>query len=302
MSWLRIDDNFISHPKVLEASGILGKFGLGRVLTIWIQGLAYASKYATDGRISHDALARFHDDPNVVQVACTLVKVGLWETYNGGYQVHDYLEYNISAAEVERKKAEDRERKRRGLRVDSARNPPGIQTTEAEVFRAESEPRAGARARVPSPSPSPEKKDPPLPPTGGTPADAGDGFDEFYAGYPRKVKRPDALKAWKQQKLTRADLPRLLDSVERWKRTTQWQDPEKIPYPASFLRGEQYNDDPAPSLLPLPRALGPEYRVRNWFAECTHEPPCETEPMHDRRVGIDALKVHSQEARKDEVF
>ncbi len=125
MAWTRVDDGFLGHPKVTRAAERLGRWGLGRVLVIWHQGQAHASRYLTDGILSRESVARFHDDPKPLVVAEALAEAGLWETVDGGYRIHDYLDYNLSAAEVERKKEADRTRKAGGGRPDSGATPPG---------------------------------------------------------------------------------------------------------------------------------------------------------------------------------
>ena len=47
MSWVRIEDRFALHPKVVGLSD--GAFRL------YVSGLCYANLYHTDGRISHAA-------------------------------------------------------------------------------------------------------------------------------------------------------------------------------------------------------------------------------------------------------
>lgn len=94
--WLKLDDNFHSHPKVLAA---------GRdARDLYVAGLAYAAKHLTDGVIPEGAVATLAvmagaevDGP---AAAARLVEVGLWEEGAGGYQVHDYHDYNPSGAEV----------------------------------------------------------------------------------------------------------------------------------------------------------------------------------------------------------
>ena len=79
-------------------------------------------------------------------------------------------------------------------------------------------------------------------PTGatGTPR----GFDRFWAVYPRRVGKQDALKAWGQLNPDDDLVELIVAGVERWKRSEQWTKDEGrfIPYPATFLRGERWNE------------------------------------------------------------
>lgn len=71
-------------------------------------------------------------------------------------------------------------------------------------------------------------------------------FPEFWASYPRKTKRKDAAKAWASGRLdAKADL--ILADVARRKREHRgWQDRQFIPYPATYLRGEGWEDEIEP--------------------------------------------------------
>jgi len=135
MAWTRVDDDFLGHPKTTRAAKLLGRFGLGRVLVVWHQGQSHANRYLTDGVLSEEVVSRFHDDPRPVEVAEALVSSGLWERAEGGFTIHDFLEYNPSRQTVMEKREEDRRRKSGrippGIQTESARNPTGIQTESA---------------------------------------------------------------------------------------------------------------------------------------------------------------------------
>ena len=71
-----------------------------------------------------------------------------------------------------------------------------------------------------------------------------DGFDRFWSAYPRRVGKKDAVKVWNQIKPDDNLIEQIVQGVERWKRSEQWTKDEGrfIPYPATFLRGERWND------------------------------------------------------------
>lgn len=97
--WIKVDDGFISHPKVLAAAERLGSYGLGRAISGWLKGISYAGRHQTDGFIPARIVAQL-DDPAAKVVAKVLVEVGLWETVEGGYRIHDYHDYNPRAEKV----------------------------------------------------------------------------------------------------------------------------------------------------------------------------------------------------------
>jgi hypothetical protein len=104
--WVRIDDQIAHHPKFIAAGPIASWF--------WVCGCGYCAKYLTDGFIPDAALANLGGVTNPRKWAQKLVGVGLWLRVDGGYQVHDYHDYNLTAAEVKAKRDRDRARKKNG--------------------------------------------------------------------------------------------------------------------------------------------------------------------------------------------
>ena len=153
MTWTKIDDQFYDHPKVV-AAGPLG-------IALFVCGLSYCSRHLTDGFISTVQVRRLIDIDNPGDVAEKLVAVGLWERRDGGYQVHDYLEYNPSRAKVEAiRQARIEAGREGGLRSGEARRKQAEEKEEANVKQKSSKDEAKAEAktnsRIPVPVPVPE--------------------------------------------------------------------------------------------------------------------------------------------------
>ena len=69
-------------------------------------------------------------------------------------------------------------------------------------------------------------------------------FDAFWKEYPKKVKKPDAIKAWnKIPPLT--DPHDVIEGVLRWKKSDQWtrDGGRYIPNPATWLNARQWEDE-----------------------------------------------------------
>jgi hypothetical protein len=70
-------------------------------------------------------------------------------------------------------------------------------------------------------------------------------FDAFYAAYPHKMVRSDALKAFKR---VQGSAPAIMAGLSRW--ISYWRaaktPTDKIPYPATWLNRHQWEDAPAP--------------------------------------------------------
>ena len=69
-------------------------------------------------------------------------------------------------------------------------------------------------------------------------------FDKFWALYPKKVAKADARKALLQTKDIRPELTNLLTAITSACKTESWMKSGGafIPYPASYLRGERWDD------------------------------------------------------------
>jgi len=95
MAWTRIDDKFLMNPKV-QTAGPLG-------MALYLAGLIYANTNLTDGFIVESMLpvlcGMAYQTPNKGW-AQVLVKLNLWEKVEGGYQIHDFLEFNKSREQI----------------------------------------------------------------------------------------------------------------------------------------------------------------------------------------------------------
>ncbi len=76
-----------------------------------------------------------------------------------------------------------------------------------------------------------------------------EGFAEFWAAYPRKVAKPDAIKVWHKLRPDQSLRAAILSALEKQKRWDDWtkDDGRFIPYPASWLNAEGWNNQ-----LPTP--------------------------------------------------
>lgn len=93
MPWMRLDDQIFLHPKIVAA---------GKDATLLhLSALAYASSQLTDGFIPSAAVRVIAATVNVsAKGVAALVEVGLWEVTDGGYAIHDFLQYNPSREET----------------------------------------------------------------------------------------------------------------------------------------------------------------------------------------------------------
>ena len=73
-------------------------------------------------------------------------------------------------------------------------------------------------------------------------------FNMFWDNYPRKESKPAARKAFEKIKPDRALTEQIVESVQKWKQSSQWSenDGQFIPYPASWLNQRKWEDEPQP--------------------------------------------------------
>jgi uncharacterized protein YdaU (DUF1376 family) len=69
------------------------------------------------------------------------------------------------------------------------------------------------------------------------------GFAFFWESYPKKVGKPLARRAWLSKVRDDNRYPEVIAGLERWKACEQWQDPQFIPYPATFLNQLRWQDE-----------------------------------------------------------
>ena len=99
MTWAKLSDKLWSHPKVV---------GLPLpALRLWLFGLSWASGHETDGHIPRAVLPIIFGTP---KLAAALVSARLWETADGGWQIHNFTRYNPTRAELDEKRAATAER------------------------------------------------------------------------------------------------------------------------------------------------------------------------------------------------
>ena len=109
MPWVRIDDSLPDHPKVALVAD-------DAAMWLHVCGLCYANRYLTNGFIPKEQVKRLARNRG----AAKLVKAGLWDEVDGGYQIHDYLEYQSSRDKVlaDREAAKKRMARARGENFD----------------------------------------------------------------------------------------------------------------------------------------------------------------------------------------
>ena len=108
MAWLKVESSVSRNRKFVQAGPAAS--------WLWICGLAYCQEGLTDGFIPSESLD-FLGVKHPLPLARDLVTARLWDTVEGGWRIHDYLDHNKPASEVERIKAARRESGEHGGRA-----------------------------------------------------------------------------------------------------------------------------------------------------------------------------------------
>lgn len=106
MVWFRMDDSFPSHPKVL---GIPRRERLAAI-GLWTLAGGWCAKQLTDGYLAEHMVDEIGGSS---KSAAALVNAGLWDLVDGGYQFHDWNDYNPTRDDVEADRSAARERMKR---------------------------------------------------------------------------------------------------------------------------------------------------------------------------------------------
>jgi hypothetical protein len=93
MTWARLDDGFPQHPKVIGLSDA--------AFRLHVSAVCYCARNLTDGAIPKAALKVLGGSARHV---AELHTAGLWEAAGNGFTVHDYLDYNPSAKQIDSKR------------------------------------------------------------------------------------------------------------------------------------------------------------------------------------------------------
>jgi hypothetical protein len=115
MGWVRLDDNFADHPKVIA----LGD----SAFRLYIEGLCYSNRQLTDGYIPNAVYTKLSNNDD----AQFLIEAGLWEDTEGGFVIRSYTEYQPTREKIEKKREEAKERLRRYRERNANETPPPTQ-------------------------------------------------------------------------------------------------------------------------------------------------------------------------------
>lgn len=221
-NWIESHDDIWEHHKTLRMCSMLGikpVQAVGHLTSLWHFVLRNAWSDANLepwGDVGIEMACRWDGKPGEMVKALRAVN------FLDDSQVHGWLERAGTLVY-------DRLRKRKS-REDSVR---------------------GLSGKVPAPQPYPAKPNPPKKAPSGS---NGDGFDQFWDSYPRKVGKEAARKAWLKAKPSPALVGQILSAISIQRSCIQWTKDagQYIPHPATWLNQGRWQDE-----VDMPAAAAP---------------------------------------------
>jgi hypothetical protein len=239
MPWFKVDDQSTFNPKVVRAGN--GAFGA------LIRLGAYCNAQLTNGFVT-DEIVRMVASSRELE---KMLDANMLHPVDGGYQIHDYLEYQASKEQVQADRQAIKER------VKRHRNGVTAPVTTAVTNAYQQRDRNAVGNTVGnSPLSSPIQSYPILSEETQTPIAASPlvlvptvraaRFDlgAIYAEYPRKVGKAKGVKALERQIKTAEDFDRAMQGVIAFAvaMKSEGRPVDKIPYFSTWVNEEQWRD------------------------------------------------------------
>lgn len=102
-------------------------------------------------------------------------------------------------------------------------------------------------------------------------------FDIFWNAYPVKVNKKRCMELWKKINPDDALLQKMLESIERWKKTRRWKE-GYVKDPDTWLRNENWNDVPDE----------PNPKSKNPFNNYSQRPPMTQEQFEALTIDLNS--------------
>ena len=148
------------------------------------------------------------------------------EKVDGGWVLLNHEKYRAKLSEDERReyfRVKKREQRQKPVQNVKDNDPLVKNVTQAEAD-AEADAEANSKSIVAQTATS-------------------DRFEEFWNCYPKKVGKKPSRKAWLRIIGVHNHAAEIIAGIEKWKLSRQWQDPQYIPNPETFLNQRRWEDE-----------------------------------------------------------
>lgn len=254
MTWLKIDDSFYDHPKVFDAPDC--------AVALWTRAGTWSARNLTDGFVPSGMPARLCDDPDTA--VRELVRRGLWIRTTGGYQFHDWGDYQPSSASVKDLRAKRAAAGKQGGQAKAAK-----QTSSKRLANASQVGKQNAAPTRPDPPPTGERVGAGAPPPrhlATCPYQTRDPLTCSVCASERKATASQEPLPWPSTQDTHPAAPintapptaasSAPVNAKAEPTPTQSQNPPPLPLPMSGATGQPqpHHPDPNPAEAPSPPA------------------------------------------------
>lgn len=234
-TYITLHDGMPDHPKIGALSD--------KAFRTWIELLCWCSRYKTDGKVTK----AWFEKVAPLKARRELLD-GLVDDLGTEYAIHDYLEHQRSAAEIDELSKKRSEAGKRGLakryQKDNKPVASDLAIATAKPLQRGSKPLADTDTEEIDKSISTAT----APPT----AEFETQFQAFYTKYPRRIAPAAARRAFKAA-LKKTTIDVVLAAAEQYADLTNGTEQRFIPYPATWLNQERWADETRPeSVAPSP--------------------------------------------------
>ncbi len=258
MTWFKVDDSFYDHPKVFDAPDC--------AVALWVRAGTWSARNLTDGFVPAGMPARFCDDfERAVQ---ELIGRGLWKRTKGGFQFHDWTDYQPTRDEAiagrDGMSSGGALGNHRRWHLGQGKKNASCRYCQGKQDRVTDRVPDQVGDGVPESGPNPPTRPDPSPKNNiktssspAAPATDSEDFERFWAAYPRRVGKGQARRAWATAIKRGNDPETIIEAAGRFTATRGNQDPKFTPHPSTWLNGERWGDAPEPEPAREPAPVMP---------------------------------------------
>lgn len=236
MAWFKMDDGVLTHPKF----AMIGAADMG----VWSWGAAWASRELTNGHIPATVLPLLRGTPENAE---RLVAAGLWVEVEGGWQYHDWNDYQPAPDEVLALREKRKAAGRKGGKLSAQAKAQASAQASAQAKAKQRASKTQANLN-PVPVPVPVDNSNELSNTHARKRASDhdtNAFDTFWETYPRKAGKQRAQAAWAKA-LKTATAQEIIDGARAFASDPN-REPQFTPHPTTWLNAGRWEDDPLPA-------------------------------------------------------
>lgn len=156
MAWAKLDDRFHANPKINRVWHTCPN-----AVGLYVMSITHCSQHETDGKVDdYFVIALVPDKELREAIVFALIDAGLWTIVEAGsFQIPDYLDFNPSHAEQEKRRKTEKARKAKG-RKTQAHSKDSVRDLSARTLCAPGQPDTLRAGSPPADRPDPTRPDP----------------------------------------------------------------------------------------------------------------------------------------------